>query len=203
MMRLALHELAVAGAATLPQGVHGLYLRRGALRVAGAPLAEDDAVLAPGGARLEGEGEAWCFTACRAAAPLDRATLVLAHALPRDPAQPFVLRLDRVDFAEDGVTPKHGHAGPGIRRLVSGLLLAELGEEQRRILPGQAWFESGAEPVVGRVLAPGTAFIRAMLLDAALLGQPTFRAWTPEEAVKPRGVGYRLFLDRICQLETT
>ncbi len=202
MMRLALHELAVTGTATLPAGVHGLYLRRGALRVAGAPLAEDDAVLAPGGALLEGTGEAWCFTVCRAVAPLDRASLILAHSLPRDPAQPFVLRLDRVDFAEHGVTPKHGHAGPGIRRLLSGLLLAELGEEQRRITPGQAWHETGVEPVVGRVLAPGTAFIRAMVLDAALLGLPSFRAWSPEEAAKPRGVGYRLFLDRICQLET-
>ena len=201
-MRLALHDLAVAGTATLPAGVHGLYLRRGALRVAGATLAEDDAVQAAGGALLEGDGEAWCFTVCRATAPLDLATLVLAHALPREPAQPFVLRLDRVDFAENGVTPKHGHAGPGIRRLLSGLLLAELGEEMRRITPGQAWHETGAEPVVGRVLAPGTAFIRAMVLDAGLLGRPTFRAWTPAEAAKPRGVGYRLFLDRICQLES-
>ncbi len=199
-MRLALHDLAVAGTATLPAGVHGLYLRRGALLVDGVPLAEDNAVLAPAGARLQGEAEAWRFTV--ATAPEDRATLILSHALPRDPTQPFVLRLDRVDFSENGVTPKHGHAGPGIRRLVSGLLLAELGEEARRILPGQAWHETGAEPVVGRVLAPGTAFIRAMVLDAALLGQPTFRAWTSEEAAKPRGVGYRLFLDRICQLET-
>ncbi len=199
MMRLGLHEDHVAGRFTLPAGVHGLYLRRGALRVDGAVLAEAAAVLAPSGAVLEGAGEVWRFTVSATAEA--RATLVLSHALPRDPALPFVLRLDRVDFPPDAETPKHGHAGPGIRRLLAGRLLAELGDETRLIPPGGAWYESGAEPVVGRVLAPGTGFIRCMVLDAGLLGRPTFRAWTPEEALKPRGAAYRLFFDTLTTLE--
>lgn len=198
MMRLALHEEHITGAGVLPAGAHGLYLRRGALRVDGAALAEDAAMLARGGARLEGAGELWRFSV---GAPEDRTSLVLSHALARDAALPFVLRLDRVDFPPEAETPRHGHAGPGIRRLVSGRLLAELGAETRRVEAGGAWFESADEPVVGRVQAPGTAFIRCMVLDAALLGKPTFRAWSPEEAAKPRGAQYRLFFDTLTALD--
>jgi hypothetical protein len=134
-------------------------------------------------------------------APAEQARLILAHPLPRDPGLPFVLRLDRVDFPPVAETPKHGHAGPGIRRLLAGRLLADFGEEAHRIAPGGAWYETGTDPVVGRVLAPGTGFIRAMVLDAALLGQPTFRTWDAAEAAKPRGAQYRLFFDRLTALE--
>jgi len=205
MMRLALFEERLEGAAlALPPAVHGIYLRHGAATLDGTPLLPDAAVLAKGPARLSGTGEVWRFEVADAAgltAPHEHARLVLARPLARDPAAPFVLRMDRVDFPPEGATPKHGHAGPGIRRLLSGRLLAEVGEEAHRIDPGGAWFETGADPVVGRVLAPGSAFIRCMVLDAELLGRPTFRAWTPEEAAKPRSASYRLFFDTLTALD--
>ena len=204
MMRLALFEDFLTAPLRLPPAVRGLYVKQGKVTLNGAKLAEDNAVLATGAAVLEGAGEVWRFEVSEVAAltlPHERAALILAHPLPRDPALPFVLRLDRVDFPPAAETPKHGHAGPGIRRLLRGRLLAEIGDEAHRIDAGGAWYETGADPVVGRVLAPGSAFIRAMVLDAALLGQPTFRAWTADEAAKPRGAQYRLFFDTLTALD--
>jgi len=204
MMRLALFEDLLDGPLALPPAVRGLYLRRGAVTLDGVPLAEDSAAFTAGAITLEGAGEVWRFEVSVVAepvAPTERAGLILAHPLPRDPALPFVLRLDRVDFPPAAETPKHGHAGPGIRRLLAGRLLAEIGEEAHRIAPGGAWYETGTDPVVGRVLAPATCFIRAMVLDAALLGQPSFRAWDATEAARPRGAQYRLFFDKLTALD--
>ncbi|MBR0673622.1 cupin domain-containing protein [Neoroseomonas soli] len=205
MMRLALFEETLEGGTlALPRAVHGLYVRAGAVALDGTPLASDTATLATGAATLSGAGEVWRFEVADVAeltAPHEYACLVLAHPLPRDPAAPFVLRLDRVDFPPEGATPKHGHAGPGIRRLLSGRLLAEVGEEAHRIDAGGAWYETGTDPVIGRVMAPGSAFIRCMVLDAEMLGRPTFRAWTPEDAVKPRSASYRLFFDTLTALD--
>jgi hypothetical protein len=204
MMRLALFEDVLAGPQRLPRGVRGLYVRRGGVTLDGAPLAEDSAVLTSGAITLDGAGELWRFEVSVVPALTraeERPALILAHPLPRDPALPFVLRLDRVDFPPAAETPKHGHAGPGIRRLLSGRLLAEVGEEARRIEAGGAWYETGTDPVIGRVLAPGSAFIRCMVLDAALLGQPSFRAWDAAEAAKPRGAQYRLFFNTLTTLD--
>ena len=170
MMRLALFEELLADETrALPPAVRGLYLRHGSVTLDGLELVPDAAVLARGPAVISGSGEVWRFDVAEVpalVAPEERARLVLAHPLARDPAAPFVLRMDRVDFPPAGETPKHGHAGPGIRRLLSGRLLAEIGDDAHRIDPGGAWFETGTDPVIGRVLAPGSAFIRSMVLDA-------------------------------------
>jgi hypothetical protein len=205
MMRLALFEdLLEGGARSLPPAARGLYLRRGSVMLNGAPLAPDTGTFATGPANIAGTGEVWRFDVSDVsalAAPDEYARLILAHPLARDAAAPFVLRMDRVDFPPEGATPRHGHAGPGIRRLISGRLLAEIGEEVHRIDPGGAWFETGVDPVIGRVMAPGSAFIRCMVLDAELLGRPTFRAWNSEEAAKPRSASYRLFFDTLAALD--
>ena len=31
-------------------------------------------------------------------------------------------------------------------------------------------------------------------------GQSSFRAWTPEDAAKPRGVTYRMYIDEVTRL---
>lgn len=204
MIRLALfEEVLEGGTLALPPAVHGLYLRHGSVALDGAPLTPDTAILAKGPAVLAGSGEVWRYEVADApaiAAPDEHARLILAHPLPRDPAAPFVLRMDRVDFPPTGATPKHGHAGPGIRRLLSGRLLAEVGDHAHRINAGDAWFESGPDPVIGRAMLPGSAFIRCMVLDVELHGRPTFRAWDAEEAAKPRSASSRLFFDTITTL---
>ncbi|HYF07279.1 MAG TPA: hypothetical protein VD970_06630 [Acetobacteraceae bacterium] len=189
----------------LPPRLRILYLRRGACRLDGSALAEDGAVLCREGATLAGEGELWRFEI--AAVPegwrvpaSSRAGLLLARRLARDPDRPFTLRLDRVDFAPDAETPAHGHHGEGIRRLLAGQLLMEIGPLTQRLDAGRAWFETGAEPVVARALLPDTGFIRCMVLDGTMLGRSSFKAWTQEEARKPRNVTYRQYLDIVVRL---
>lgn len=202
-IRLAVTEDIIAPdrVLVLPPAARAVYVRHGSAEIedVGA-VGAGDCRLVVGSATLRGEAEIWCFEAAAAWDEADRARIVLAALLHRDPAAPIVLRADRVDFPPGAVTPRHGHAGPGIRRLLHGRLSAEIGEEVHRIDPGQAWFETGHDPVVGRNLAPASAFVRGMALDPVLHGRPTFRAWDGMEAAKPRGVAPRLFFDEIVTL---
>ncbi|WP_337876182.1 hypothetical protein [Elioraea sp.] len=196
--------LAAEATLTLPPAARVLYLRSGQVSAGEGrddrPLPREDAVLCVGPLRLSGAGVVWGYEVARALDPPDPRRTVLRVTLPRDPDSPLLLRADRVDFPAGAVTPRHGHAGPGIRRLLAGRLFAEIGDAHRRIDPGEAWFESGAEPVVGRNLAPASAFLRCMVLDPDLAGRPTFRPASPEDATKPRAVAYRLFLETIVTL---
>ena len=94
-------------------------------------------------------------------------------------------------------TPKHGHKGPGIRRLYEGRLVAEIGDEVRRLDQGDAWFETGHDPIIGRNIAPHSGFVRAMVLPVALHGKSTFIPWDETEAAKPRGTLRTEYFDRI------
>ncbi|WP_449375633.1 hypothetical protein [Bosea thiooxidans] len=104
------------------------------------------------------------------------------------PEGELILRIDRVGSAAGAQTPAHRHRGPGIRRLVSGLLHAEVGGHFDRIEPGQAWFESGREDVVGTNVSGGdNSFVRVMLLPSELAGgASSFVAASPVDAAKPR-----------------
>jgi len=115
------------------------------------------------------------------------------------PEEDFVVRADRVESEAGARTPAHRHQGPGIRRLQQGLLLADVGANLDRIGPGQAWFESGMEAVIGTNVSGGrNAFVRVMLLPASLRGgQSSFIAMTPEEAAKPRAANIRLLGEQV------
>ena len=78
--------------------------------------------------------------------------------------------------------------------------MAEVGSEWRRLGPGDAWFESGHDPVVGRNLAATSAFVRAMVLPERLHGRPTFVPWDEHEAGKPRGTQRTEFFDVVVTL---
>jgi hypothetical protein len=189
----------------LPPAVRALYLRSGTARVGAQPMASDSAIFSEEALSVTGSGTLWRFEVAAhppgwLPAAEDRIRLLMARPLSRDPSVPFVLRLDRVDFMLDHETPRHGHFGQGIRRLVDGRLLLSIGERIERRQPGEAWFESGEEPVTARGLLPGTAFIRALVMDAGMQGQSSFRPWTEADAVRPRSVTYRLFLDEVTRL---
>lgn len=188
----------------LPPAARAFYVRSGRVTIVRdrceTTMTEDTCALIVGAVTLTGDGVVWGYEAMRSLAAPDPLRTVLYVTLPRDPDAPVLLRADRVDFPPGAVTPRHGHAGPGIRRLLNGRLFAEIGESHRRIDAGEAWFESGAEPVVGHNLAPASAFIRCMVLDPDLLGRPTFRPASAEDAARPRAVGYRQFFDTIVTL---
>jgi quercetin dioxygenase-like cupin family protein len=205
-IRLALMEdvLAAGQSLAMPARPRPVFARRGPLRVTEAG---GEVVLETGQCRLfeaaislHGPGEAWTFELSASGnelvvAEAERPRVILATLIDRDPNEQVIVRADRVDFPPRAVTPKHGHKGPGIRRLIEGRLLAEIGDHVHRIDAGDAWFETGVDPVVGRNLAPTSVFVRVMVLDPALLGEPTFIPWTPEEVAKPRGTDRMLFFD--------
>lgn len=189
----------------LPPAVRAFYLRAGEARIGGRVLAADSAIFADGAVTVTGRGVLWRFEVARRPAgwqvpPEDLHRLILARPLPRDPDAPFVLRLDSVTFTPDIDTPAHGHYGQGMRRLLDGHLLLRIGDRVEARRPGEAWFETGEEPVTARGLVPGTAFVRALAMDAGMQGKSSFRPWTPEDATRPRGVTYRLYLDEVARL---
>ena len=108
----------------------------------------------------------------------------------------YLMRCDRVDFVPGIATPRHTHAGPGIRCLLRGEIDAEIGPHRAVYRAGEAWFEPGPLPVVGRPTArEPSAFVRLMVLPRALLGQPSFRHWSDADRQIPRPQSFRLFFD--------
>ncbi|WP_374440951.1 hypothetical protein [Stella sp.] len=195
---------------TLPAAPRAVYVRHGTLQAATAAggtvsLAADSCTLFEGELELSGRGEAWSWEATAydwgpLVSDAERPRVVAAQALMIDPRYPILMRADRVDFPPGIVTPKHGHGGPGIRRLLHGRLVAEIADRVHRIEPGEAWFETGRDPVVGRNAAPASAFVRTILLPTDYLGRSSFLPWTAEEATKPRGVQYRIFFDTVVTI---
>ncbi len=178
--------------------VHFVYALGGRWQVGDAVLGPEAGAFVESGAAIAGMGSAWLFSVGPAypALALD-AALVLSR-LVAVPAGPLIVRADRVEAPAGAVTPRHRHQGPGIRRLVRGLLMAQIADRVDRIGPGAAWFETGAEPVVGTNVSGGAnVFVRVMLLPAELSGgASSFIPDGPAEAAKPRGVGLQIFGER-------
>jgi hypothetical protein len=127
--------------------------------------------------------------------------LLLAHDIVLDPSKPYLMRCDRVDFDLGGEALPHRHKGGGIRCLVQGTLeLRVEGEADRMIKPGEAWFESGREPVYARASATElTSFIRCSILPRGIRGQSSIMYVDPKDAgSKPRR--YTVFVDEPIEL---
>lgn len=161
-------------------------------------IASGDGAFASAPAQVRGEGTVWVYEVGpdRRSFPVDpRVSLVLSRRFDFDFGPPWLLRADRVESMPGSVTPRHGHRGPGMRRLLCGRLLAEIGDAYERIEADSAWFESGLDPVIGTNIHTGnSAFVRVMCLPIDLAGgKSSFMPATPEDAAKPRAVTYRLF----------
>ncbi len=159
-------------------------------------IAPGDGHFLPPDTVLRGGG--WLFEMTRPEVPFlptSVAQIELAAGIALEGDGPFFLRADGVSSSPGAATPRHGHRGPGIRRLSKGLLMAEVGDFTKRIRAGEAWFETGKEWVVGsNISQAGNTFIRVMALPAELKGgKSSFVPASPEEAAKPRAVQYRLF----------
>lgn len=200
--RMTVYDLTLAGSAALEGGPHRFfYLREahGSVRLEGAAALEpDEGFFSREATRFEGEGGLWVYEAAPFGTPLlpdPAAAVVLSRRFEREFGPPFLIRADRIESPSGAATPRHTHRGPGIRRLLYGRLLAEMGDDLQRIEPGQAWFETGKDPIVGTNVSPGaSAFVRVMALPIELQGgKSSFVPSSLEEARKPRAVTNRLF----------
>lgn len=136
-----------------------------------------------------------------AAATGGGATPLLAHAILLDATVAYLMRCDRVDFDLNAEALPHRHKGGGIRCLVSGTMeLRVEGEPDRVIHAGQAWFESGREPVYAKASATQpTSFIRCSILPREIRGQSSIMYVDPKDAgSKPRR--YTVFVDEPIEL---
>jgi quercetin dioxygenase-like cupin family protein len=127
---------------------------------------------------------------------------LLEHAIDLDPARAWLMRCDRVEFAPGGVALPHGHKGGGIRCLLAGTLEVTVGDRPPRLMrPGDAWFESGREPVLARASpAAATAFVRVSILPRETRGQSSIVYVDPADAARGRPRQYTVYVDEGIEL---
>jgi quercetin dioxygenase-like cupin family protein len=208
---MATHELVVledrlvAGEAALALGPANriVYAVEGDVEVGGAAgaaaLAPNAAWHGAGPCRLAARGaaRAWRWELRRTPPELGpRSRVLLAQPVALPAADGHLMRCDRVDFPPGGVAYTHTHQGPGIRVLLGGAFRVETAGHATSIRPGEAWFESGPEPVYAEASreAP-TSFVRVMVLPAALLGKSSIRYVKPEDQARPKTQTYTVFVD--------
>jgi quercetin dioxygenase-like cupin family protein len=195
---------------TLPALNRVLYVLAGDLTVAAGGketrLGEQSASFA-GGATMRAVGPRGA-TVLRyelvheGAAPDAFGTLLLEQPIQLDAGEAYLMRCDRVDFDPGGVALPHRHKGSGIRCLIAGSMELRIeGHPTRTIEPGQAWFESGREPVyaAGAPDAP-TSFIRVSILPRAIRGQSSIMYVDPDDAKRGRPRQYTVFVDEPIDL---
>jgi quercetin dioxygenase-like cupin family protein len=128
--------------------------------------------------------------------------VLLEHAMDLDPARAWLMRCDRVEFAPGGVALPHGHKGGGIRCLLEGALEVTVGDRPPRLVrPGEAWFESGREPVLARAASEGrTVFVRVAILPREIRGQSSIVYVDPADAARARPRQYTVYVDEPVEL---
>jgi quercetin dioxygenase-like cupin family protein len=122
---------------------------------------------------------------------------LLSREVDLDPAASWLARCDRIDFPPGGVAYTHTHPGPGIRYLLHGAIEIETAGHTTTFGPGEAWFESGPDPVYATASATeDTAFVRVLLLPVEWEGKRTIRYVDPADEDKPKLQRATVFFDR-------
>ena len=203
-LRLSEDRLGAGARLPLPASPRVLYVREGTVGVA----ATADRI-APGSAW---HGVGAVALATEAPAVMLRFELVaggevperrlLEHAIELDRARAWLMRCDRVDFGPGDVALPHGHKGGGIRCLLAGTLEVTVGDRPPRLMrPGDAWFESGREPVLARSSADApTAFVRVSILPREIRGQSSIVYVDPADAARGRPRRYTVDVDEPIDL---
>jgi hypothetical protein len=127
--------------------------------------------------------------------------LALAMPVTLERTQAYLMRCDRVGFPPGGVAYTHTHQGPGIRCLQLGSIRIDSAGASHHYAPGEAWFESGPEPVFAAGSdTVATAFIRTMILPRAYLGRSSIRYMKAEDQDKPKPQSYQVYIDAAIEL---
>ena len=104
-------------------------------------------------------------------------------------------RGDSVAFPPGGCAYLHRHQGPGIRCLIEGTLRIDTGGRSHTYGIGDAWFESGPEPVFAQAGDRPTRFVRVMILPRTLIGKSSIQYVNEDDKAKPKTQQYRVFVD--------
>lgn len=120
----------------------------------------------------------------------------LGTTVSLDSASAYLIRCDRVEFPPGGVAYTHTHQGPGIRCLQLGRIRIETASTVHHYAPGEAWFETGPDPVFAAGSeTEATAFVRVMVLPRDYLGRSSIRYVRPEDQDKPKRQSYQIYID--------
>jgi hypothetical protein len=123
--------------------------------------------------------------------------LKLAAPVETLPRGDLLLRGDSVAFPPGGCAYLHRHQGPGIRCLIEGGIRIDTHGASTSYGPGEAWYESGPEPVFAQGAADrATRFIRMMILPRALIGKSSIEYLKAEDKERPKSQSYKGFADR-------
>jgi len=203
VLRLFADDLAPGAARECAAGpARILYLREGHASVASAgtvaSLAPNSAWFGTGAAAIAAgtAGARLMRFELAPAAPRAGSPLLVSPPLQLDRAGDYLLRCDRVEFPPGGVAYRHTHQGPGLRCLVLGSIRIDAAGASHHHAPGEAWFESGPDPVFAAgSTTEATAFIRVMVLPRAFLGRSSIRYVDPADQDKPKPQRYQIYID--------
>jgi quercetin dioxygenase-like cupin family protein len=119
----------------------------------------------------------------------------LKASLETLPEGELLWRGDSVAFPAGGVAYLHRHQGPGIRCVIDGELRVDTQGHANTYEVGEAWFESGPEPVFAQAADRPTRFIRVMILPRALIGKSSIQYVNEDDRTRPKLQQYRVFVD--------
>ena len=135
------------------------------------------------------------------AAPRSESAQKLAVDVPLDDGFDWLMRCDLVGFPKGGIAYTHLHQGPGIRYCLEGGIRIESEGATHAYGPGEAWFESGAAPVLAPTSSESeTSFLRCFILPRGAKGRSSIRYVKPEDLSRPKPQRYKVLGERFIAL---
>jgi hypothetical protein len=196
----------------LPATHRAIYVRHGSAVINGRKMGRDEAAYFDAPVTLQGAGE-WCelwrwdLALPNTAPLLHQGAGVLSNlrmsrviaSLPMSEGSRWLFRLDQVASTAGRVSDPH-QPRPGIRCLMEGTFnINQNSESARDIMPGDAWWENGSEPVVAwGSQQMATVFMRAMVAPPEQEGKPT-GSWLKLGTAQAPG-NWKLFVDRVVSV---
>jgi hypothetical protein len=204
ILRLNEDVLADGAELALPARPRMIFVVRGAVTLTDRTLVGDEALAAEEAMRIKAGGESatiWRWevlsgdrtTATTGAGVTTRETL--SARLDTLPQGDLLLRGDSVAFPPGGCAYLHRHQGPGIRCLVEGGIRIDTRGGSASHGPGDAWYESGPDPVFAQCADRPTRFVRVMLLPRSYIGRSSLEYLNEEDKAKPKTQTYKIYAD--------